>query len=115
MAKKRKASGVNGRVRDLRIRGELVPTFGDEMLLVRRRTYGAKKKKKSSERAGALLLKAGSELRQPGIKRKVVFKSKSANIFAYSVDPSDPRRIFRDSRVGKRTVGRFVSGRFKAL
>jgi hypothetical protein len=85
------------------------------MLLVRKRTYGAKKKKKSSERAGALLLKAGSELREPGIKRKVVFKSKSASIFAYSVDPRDPRRIFRESRVGKRTVGKFVSGRFKAL
>lgn len=115
MAKKGKAKSATASMRSLRIRGALVPTFGDEVLLVRRRTFATKKKKKSSERAGALLLKAGSELRQPGIKRKAVFKSKAANVFAYSVDSKDPSKILRYPREGKRTVGRYVGGRFKAL
>jgi hypothetical protein len=115
MAKKRKAVKRRALPREL-LGGELVPAFGDEVFLVRRRASSSTRpKKKSSDRAGTLLLKAGSELREPGIKRKAVFKSKTATIFAYSVDPRDPQRIFRQGREGKRTVGRYVGGRFKAL
>jgi hypothetical protein len=70
---------------------------------------------KSSESARVLVKKAGRVLSKPGIERSAIFPpGRSADLFAYSVDPKNPKRIVRESSGGKITRGRFVDGRFKA-
>ena len=90
-----------------------LPAFGDELLLYRTRHHAKKSRQKDSERTKYLLGKVGTGLNLPGIKPTVVFKSK--DVFAYSIDPTNPNRIVRHSSAGKRTVGRLVDGRFKAI
>lgn len=72
-------------------------------------------KPKSSETAAVLGKKIGRALAKPGVDRSVIFPPDQPGLFAYSIDPRDPKRIVRKSADGKRTFGRFVGGRFKAL
>jgi len=81
--------------------------------------YGEAKSKtsrlKSSETAAVLVKKAGRALARPGISKDVIFPPGQPGLFAYSIYPKDPSKIVRESSTGKRTLGRFVGGRFKAL
>lgn len=65
-----------------------------------------------AESAGVLVKKAGEALTKPGLRRSAIFRW--GNPYAYSVDPSNPERIIRESVGGKRTYGRFSHGRFKS-
>ena len=100
----------------VRIRGKRAPAFGRDVVVVRTgRFEGAKRSTKRSEEARTLVGATGKALGRPGIKKSAVFKKRGADgVFAYSVDPADPRRIVRRSGAGKRTIGRLVDGRFRS-
>lgn len=96
--------------------GRRIPTLNDDLLLVR---LGAAASEPApldpTERADALVRKAARALDKPGIRRESVFGSGSGRgISAYSVYPSDPTKVVRESADGSRTVGRLVGGRFRA-
>jgi hypothetical protein len=61
-----------------------------------------------------MVIKAARALNHPGINKKAVFRPGHVHVFAYSVNPSDPKQIVRRSVTGKKTIGRLVEGRFKA-
>lgn len=99
----------------VRIRGKRAPAFGRDVVVVRTgRFEGAKSSTKRSEVARTLVGATARALGRPGIKKSAVFKRGAVDVFAYSVDPGDPKRIVRRSGAGKRTVGRLVDGRFRS-
>ena len=99
----------------VRINGKRAPAFGRDVVVVRTgRFQGKKTPTKRSEEARTLVGATARALDRPGIKKSAVFKRGASEVFAYSVDPGDPRRIIRRSGTGKRTVGRLVDGRFKS-
>lgn len=67
------------------------------------------------ERASNLIPKVARALSKPGIRRDVVFKGKTKNVYSYSVDTSDTSRVVRVAADGKRTVGRLVGNKFVAV
>jgi hypothetical protein len=105
MAKARKA---------VRISGKRAPAFGRDVVVVRTGRFQAAASTKPSEEARRLVGETAKALGRPGIKKSAVFKGGGAEVFAYSVDPEDPRRIVRRSGAGKKTVGRLVDGRFRS-
>ncbi len=98
----------------VRIRGRRVPSFGDDFVVIRTSRFKTAAKAKSSEEARFLVKKAGKALKHPGISKKAVFRRGLTGVFAYSVDPANPKKLMRRSQDGKRTIGRFFEGRFKA-
>lgn len=51
-----------------------------------------------------------------GPDRARVFQSSSNRpVYAYYVQAGDPTRMIREDAAGRKTVGRFVSGRFRPL
>ncbi len=70
----------------------------------------------SKERAADVLARVGKVMSKPGANRKRVFRSASGkSVYAYSVDPKDTTKVVRENAAGQRTVGRLVSGRFRAF
>jgi hypothetical protein len=69
-------------------------------------------KLKLREINGTILVEAARALARPGIPRGAVFTTTAVN--SYYVDPADPARMVRESSSGRRTVGRFVAGKFRA-
>ena len=101
--------------RAIRINGKRAPAFGRDVVVVRTgRFQEARSSTKRSEEARTLVGATAKALRRPGIKKSAVFKGGGTAVFAYSVDPGDPKRIVRRSGAGKRTVGRLVDGRFRS-
>jgi hypothetical protein len=99
----------------VRIRGKRAPAFGRDVVVVRTgRFEGTKSSTKRSEEARTLVGATAKALGRPGIKKSAVFKRGAVEVFAYSVDSGDPRRIVRRSGAGKRTIGRLVDGRFRS-
>jgi hypothetical protein len=93
------------------VRGERVPAFGHEFVLIRTARFKtAAKSAKPSEVAGYLVRRVGEALKTPGISDKGARKKKSS---LYSVDPADPSRIIRKSADGKTSTGRLVGGKFR--
>ncbi|MDP9050396.1 MAG: hypothetical protein M3O31_06670 [Acidobacteriota bacterium] len=69
----------------------------------------------SKEKASGVLARVGKVMNKPGTDRKRVFRSISGKrVFAYSIDPKDTSKVVREDITGKQTVGRFVSGKFRA-
>jgi hypothetical protein len=100
---------------EVRIRGKRLPSFGDDLVVVRTRRFPTSTRViSSSEEAGALLRKVGHALNRPGISKKAIFKNGHSQVFAYSADPGDPEKIVRRSIDGKRSIGRLRGSRFKA-
>ena len=97
------------------IRGRSVANLGRGMALVQ---IGHPKRVpvRPDEKTTVLVQKAARALNKPGIDKGVVFSGpNAARIFAYSVDPHDPRLVVRESADGQRTVGRLVDGKFRPL
>jgi hypothetical protein len=70
----------------------------------------------ASERAAGLLAKLAKVISKPGIDRSLVFRSSTGKpVYAYSVSSQDPSEIVREDASGRRTIGRFVNGRFRPL
>jgi len=96
--------------------GRIVATFRDGLCLIQtgrstRRTIPA------AQTAAALGAKLGKALSKPGISRDAVFGTVAARgeVYAYSVLPEDPTKLVRETADGKRTIGRVVGGKFRAL
>ena len=101
--------------RAVRINGKRAPAFGRDVVVVRPGQFqDSKIPTRRSEEARTLVGETAKALGQPGIKKSAVFKLGAPEVFAYSVDPGDPKRIVRRSGAGRRTVGRLVDGRFRA-
>lgn len=94
----------------------LLATPRSERIAVR---YGNSKSKpflRENEKTGALIDGIAKATRKPGISREVVFRSRTGRpVYAYSVYPSDTKKIVREDAQGQKTIGRFVQGKFKAL
>lgn len=82
-------------------------------------TPGTKRERLHSESSESLAEKAGKALSKPGLSRESVFgtvaKGGRHAIYAYSVLPSDPTKIVRESFDGQKTIGRVVGGSFRKL
>ena len=75
-----------------------------------------KRRNGAEQTPNELLRKIGKVLRVPGLTRAAAFsREPKANGFAYPVDPSDPRRMVRESPDGTKTIGRMVHGRFRVI
>ncbi len=68
------------------------------------------------EKAPEVVARVVKVMSKPGTNRNRVFASGAGSaIYAYSIDSSDTTKVVREDAAGKRTVGRLVSGRFRAL
>jgi hypothetical protein len=71
---------------------------------------------RKKEKSGTLIGGITKATLKPGISRDIVFKSRSGQrVYAYSIYPADTTKIVREDAKGQKTLGRFVSGQFKAL
>ncbi|MCK9687323.1 hypothetical protein [Scleromatobacter humisilvae] len=68
-----------------------------------------------SERASTLIPKFAAALNRPGISKAVVFRGLRRGVYSYSIDIADITRVVRVDADGRRTVGRFVGNRFRAV
>jgi hypothetical protein len=70
----------------------------------------------SKEKAPVVLARVGKVMSRPGTDRARIFRSASGKtVYAYSIDSKDTTKVVREDASGQRTVGRLVSGRFRAL
>jgi hypothetical protein len=109
----RKASRKTAK-KTIRLQGERVPQFAEDFVIIRTDRFGRIVGQAKSMRGEALLKKGNKALVQSGIQERTVFRDAKTGVFAYSVDPQNPRKIVRQSADGKKTVGRFSHGRFRA-
>jgi hypothetical protein len=110
-----KRLSVAKKMSEVRVRGKRLPSFGDDLVVVRTRRFPTSPRVISSrEEAGALLKKVGHALNRPGISKKAIFKNGHSQVFAYSADPVDPDKIVRRSVDGKKSIGRLRGNRFQA-
>lgn len=71
---------------------------------------------RTAETSSALIDGITKAARKPGVRRDVVFKSRrNQPVYAYSVYPRDLTKIVREDAQGHKTIGQFVSGKFRAL
>jgi hypothetical protein len=71
---------------------------------------------RESEKSSALIERLAKAIREPGISRDIVFKSRRGKrVYAYSIFPGDVTKIVREDANGKKTVGRLVQGEFKPM
>jgi len=110
----RASSGGGNKEREIRLRGKRIATLDKGLTIVRSgpSTTSAVNPRRADQ-AAAMLRKTGKALNKPGISKQSIFTSKSADIFAYSADPSDATKLVRMSRDGTRRKGRVVGGKFK--
>jgi hypothetical protein len=95
------------------VAGTAVAQLGDEFVLVRVKKTGPREATRPSDSAKTLMGKAGKALNKPGLPKASVFTG-SKRIYAYSIDPTDPTRLIRESPDGERQTVRMVNGRFVA-
>ena len=100
--------------RTIRLRGERAPKFGKTSSSSGSTDSAGSLGQAKSMRGEALLRKANRAVIRAGIKERTVFRDAKTGVFAYSVDPRDPQRIVRLSADGKKTMGHFADGRFRA-
>jgi hypothetical protein len=96
-----------GGKKSVRVRGERVPSFAEDFVIVRTDRFGRVVGQVKSVNSNTLLRKASKVLVRSGIKERTVFRDAKTGVFAYSVDPRNPERIIRRSADGKRMTGRF--------
>jgi hypothetical protein len=101
-------------LRTLRIRGAIQPKLSDEFVVVRTQPSRASRgSPRSSEEAKTMIDLIGKALNTPGVRKGTIFKP-GVDVYAYSADLDDPKKIVRRSSNGKRVTGRLVQGRFRA-
>ncbi len=70
----------------------------------------------AEEKAPVVLARVGKVMNRAGTDRSRIFRSASGKIvYAYSIDSKDTSKVVREDASGQKTVGRFASGRFRAL
>jgi hypothetical protein len=69
----------------------------------------------AKEKAPVVVARVGKVMNRPGTDRTRIFRSASGKtVYAYSIDSMDTTKLVREDVAGRRTVGRLVSGRFRA-
>jgi hypothetical protein len=92
-----------------------LPTFSENLILVRKGKKPKPELLKPKEGAGTLVAEMLSALSSPGLAHNVVFRGvKAAQVSSYSILPADPTKVVREQADGTRTIGRLVGGRFRA-
>jgi hypothetical protein len=95
---------------------ERVPTPRSDLIVVRVGPSRARVELRDREKSSSLIGGIARATLKPGIKRTSIFSSrKGKQVYAYSVNPADLTKIIREDRRGKKTIGRFVNGQFKAV
>jgi hypothetical protein len=70
----------------------------------------------SKEKAPVVVARVVRVLNTPGTDRNRIFRSTSGKtVYAYSIDSRDTSKVVREDVSGQRTVGRLVSGKFRAM
>jgi hypothetical protein len=93
-----------------------LPTFSENLMLVRKGKKPKPALLKPKEVTGTLVAEMLDALSSPGLAHSVVFRGlKSGQVSSYSIFPSDPTKVVREHADGTRTLGRLVGGRFRAL
>ncbi len=93
-----------------------VPTPRRDLIVVRVGPARSRAKLSDKETSGSLIRGIAKATRKPGIQRTVIFRSRTGKqVYAYSVYPQDVTKIVREDKNGKKSLGRFVNGQFKAL
>jgi hypothetical protein len=70
----------------------------------------------AKEKAPVVLARVGEVMNRPGTDRTRIFRSASGKtVYAYSIDSKDTSKVVREDASGRKIVGRFSSGRFRAL
>ena len=67
-----------------------------------------------NERAPVLVAKVAKAMSKPGLTRAQIFQGASRKVYAYSVYTKDPSKVVREDSTGRKTVGRFIGGRFRS-
>lgn len=63
-----------------------------------------------------VLARVAKAMAKPGADRDRLFQSTSnRTVYAYSIDIGDPTKVVREDASGRRTVGRFIGGRFRPV
>lgn len=71
---------------------------------------------RESEKSKALIGGIAKATRKPGISRNLVFRGRNGQrVYAYSVNPADTTMIVREDSLGRKTLGRFVGGKFRPV
>ena len=67
------------------------------------------------ERASGIVAKVAKAMARPGLSRAQIFQGASRKVYAYSLYSKDPSKLVREDASGHKTLGRFISGRFRPL
>lgn len=67
------------------------------------------------ERASGIVAGMARAMAKPGLTREQVFQGASKKVYAYSLYSKDPSKFVREDAAGRKTLGRFVDGRFRPL
>lgn len=68
------------------------------------------------ERASGVLDRVARAIARPGVDRARIFQgSAGKRVYAYSIATEDPSKVVREDASGRKTLGRFVDGRFRAV
>lgn len=97
-------------------REQRVPTPRSDLVVVRFGPSRAQVRLPDREKSSSLIRGMAKATLKPGIKRTTIFRSRAGRrVYAYSVHPADITKIVREDQKGKKTIGRFVNGQFKAI
>jgi hypothetical protein len=101
---------ANGSVEERR-----VETPRPDLVILRIGQRSDKLKVLPNERASVVVAKLAKAMAKPGLTRAQIFQGASRKVFAYSVYSKDPTKFVREDASGHKILGRFSSGRFRAL
>ena len=104
-----KTSGGN------RLKEHRVETPRPDLVVVRIGDRLPKVQVHPQERASGLVAKVAKAMAKPGLTRAQVFQGTSGKVYAYSVYSKDPSKVVREDASGHKTLGRFVTGRFRPM
>lgn len=105
-----------GRKKAVGVAETKLPTFSENLTLLRKGRKPKPDMLRPKEIAGTLVAETLDALATPGIAHGAVFRGKrAAYVSSYSILPNDPTKVVREHANGTRTIGRLVGGRFRAL
>ena len=103
------------RKKELGVAETKLPTFSENLMLLRKGKKPKPEVLKPKEGAGSLVAGMLDALSNPGLAHSVVFRGlKAGQVSSYSIFPADPTKVVREQADGTRTIGRLVGGRFRA-
>jgi len=103
--------GVNALVMERR-----VATPRPDLFVIKVGDRQARAQVSPREQTSGVLATVAKVMTRPGANRATLFQSSSGKpVYAYFTQTGDPTKLVREDSSGRQTVGRFVSGRFRAV